>query len=268
MFESFAEYMWYLLTAPYKKVKKSINSWYILCRVFGKRFDEVKEDILRARDEGMVATCCQDMLQIHGADRRLTQYKGEDLENYRSRIAMYEEICRLGGTNEGVLLAVKALGFDSPVIVRANELKGVLRLYGNWQLDGSRTLGANVFENRWAEFYLIIDLDVDEKLPISFDIVKKTVRMWKEVGAKDNYYFVFHTISSACEMKNDCRTVLIAQSENLYREQSRAILPICTETSLDTSLIIEIKNNLFYLDGQYMLDGSKPLNTYEIVEEA
>ncbi len=267
MFESFIEYMWYLFTAPYKKVKKSINNWYILCQVFGKRFDEAKEDILRARDEGMVATCCQDMLQIHGADRRLTQYDGEELENYRSRIAMYEEICRLGGTNEGILLAIKTLGFESPVIVRANELKNVSRLYGNWLLDGSRTLGADTFKSRWAQFYVIINMDADEKLPISFDILQKTVRIWKEVGAKDNYFFVFTVTSSTCEIKDNCRVVLIAQSVNMYQEQSRAILPMYVETAPDTGLTVEIRNNLFYLDGQYILDGSKPLNTYEITEE-
>ena len=47
MIENFIEYMWYLLTTPLKKLKKALNKWYILCRVFGKRFDEAKEDILR-----------------------------------------------------------------------------------------------------------------------------------------------------------------------------------------------------------------------------
>ena len=43
MIENFIEYMWYLLTTPLKKLKKALNKWYILCRVFGKRFDEAKE---------------------------------------------------------------------------------------------------------------------------------------------------------------------------------------------------------------------------------
>ena len=37
MIENFIEYMWYLLTTPLKKLKKALNKWYILCRVFGKR---------------------------------------------------------------------------------------------------------------------------------------------------------------------------------------------------------------------------------------
>ncbi len=249
MFESFAEYMWYLLTTPYKMVKKSINNWYILCQVFGKRFDEAKEDILRARDEGMVATCSHAMLQIHGADRRITQYVGEDPENYRSRVAMYEEICRLGGTNEGVLLAVRTLGYDSPKIVRAIEL-----------IEDAG--------DRWAEFYIIIDMDVDEKHPISFNILQKTVRLWKEVGAKDNYFFSFHVTSPVCDIMDDCSMALLAQGTNLFQGLPRAILLMVAETPVGTGLTVEIKNNLFYLDGTYMLDGAKPLNTYEMKEDA
>ena len=182
MIENFIEYMWYLLTTPLKKLKKALNKWYILCRVFGKRFDEAKEDILRARDEGMVATCSHEMLPVHGADRRLTRYEGEHPENFRSRIAMYEEICKLGGTNEGVLLAVRTLGYTSPVLVRANDLTGFshFTLDGSWLLDGSRTLESDTIENRWAEFYIVIVMDADEEHPISFDIMRKTVRKWKD----------------------------------------------------------------------------------------
>ena len=57
MIENFIEYMWYLLTTPLKKLKKALNKWYTLCRVFGRRFDEAKEDILRARDEGCQLVC-------------------------------------------------------------------------------------------------------------------------------------------------------------------------------------------------------------------
>ena len=45
MIENFIEYMWYLLTTPLKKLKKALNKWYILCRVFGKRFDEATSSV-------------------------------------------------------------------------------------------------------------------------------------------------------------------------------------------------------------------------------
>ncbi len=171
--ESFIEYMWYLLTAPFKKVKKSLNKWYVLCKVWGKRFDIAKEAILRARDEGLVATCSHEMLPLHAADRGLTRYSGEQAENFRTRIAMYEEVCKLGGLNEGILLAVRTLGYTNPQIERAATFRKA--------------------PDRWAEFYIIIVMDVDEEHPISFDILKKTVRRWKEVEAKDNYYMEYKT---------------------------------------------------------------------------
>lgn len=165
--ENFIEYMWYLLTTPYKKIRKSVNKWYVLCEVFGKRFDAIKEDILRARDEGMLATCCNEMLPIHGNDRNLIRYEGEHPENFRSRIAMYERVCMLGGTNEGIILAIKALGFDKV------ELKTAKELYGDTE--------------RWAEFYVIISMLLETEYPISIKLLKKEVRKIKEVGAKDNY---------------------------------------------------------------------------------
>ena len=120
----------------------------------------------------MVATCSHEMLPVHGADRRLTRYEGEHPENFRSRIAMYEEICKLGGTNEGVLLAVRTLGYTSPVLVRANDLTGFshFTLDGSWLLDGSRTLESDTIENRWAEFYIVIVMDADEEHPISLTL--------------------------------------------------------------------------------------------------
>ena len=218
MIENFIEYMWYLLTAPLKKLKKSLNQWYIFCKVFGRRFDEAKEDILRARDEGMVATCSQQMLPVHGAERGLARYKGEDPENFRSRIAMYDEICKLGGTNEGVLLAVKALGYASPELIRAND----------WMPDSGK--------DRWAEFYIVISMDADQEYP--------------------------------GHMEDALRMILMAQTQIRMQDQDRLALPMHTDTEIDSGLRVEIRNNLFYLDGEYRLDGAKPLNTYEITEEA
>lgn len=220
--ENFIEYMWYLLTTPLKKLKKSINKWYILCRVFGKRFDEAKEDILRARDEGMIATCSNEMLEVHGADRQLTRYAGEQPDNYRSRIAMYEEICMLGGTNEGILLAVRTLGYKDPVLVRASEI------------DGNA--------ERWAEFYIIVSLSVDEEHPIGFSVLSKTVRKWKEVGAKDNYLFQY----------------VVGNQESYPHEGKLAW--------------VSYKKFLYYydykkLDGTWKLDGSNVLDA-EIIADS
>lgn len=266
--ENFIEYMWYLFTTPLKKLKKSQNRWYVFCRVFGTRFDKAKEDILRARDEGMVATCNQEMLQVHGADRRLTRYEGEHPENFRSRIAMYEKICKLGGTNEGVLLAVRTLGYNSVEIVRANELIGYkyYPLDGSWLIDGNRKLESDIAENsRWAEFYIIIAMDAGEGHPISFEIMQKTVRKWKEVGAKDNYLFQYNAKSTGA---NSVRIREVLYRKCLYYlEQTRYCTGhkyfFATNFSKQYKGMWREQHNLIFLDGTWNLDGSQIIDAWQ-----
>ena len=90
---------------------------------------------------------------------------------------------------------MKTLGYAAPELVRANDMTGFIHfaLDGSWLLDGSRILESDSIENRWAEFYLIIVMNVDEEHPIAFSILRKTVRQWKEVEAKDNYYMEYKT---------------------------------------------------------------------------
>lgn len=214
----FAEYMWYLLTTPFKKVRKEVNAWYAYCRAIGSMFDEVKEAFLRARDEGMIATCSDFMLQEQGEERGLQRYKGESVDNFRKRIAMYEEVCELGGLNEGILLAVRSLGYVDPQIISASK-------YTN---DATR----------WAEFYLIVQMDLDSKHPIGFDVLQSTVRRWKECEAKDNYMFHYNLPVKGF---SDFLAVIYGYYELTY---------------------------LCWLDGSWLLDGSVKLGDYvENVEE-
>lgn len=246
MIENFIEYMWYLLTTPLKKLKKALNKWYILCKVFGRRLDEAKEDILRARDEGMVATCSHEMLPVHGADRRLSRYEGEHPENYRSRIAMYDELCKLGGTNEGILIAAKTLGYGDVKVIGAKMLKGDAR--------------------RWAEFYVLIWLEMGCAYPISFGILKKNVRVWKEVGAKDNYQFILYSTGLTMETASTCRATLKGAAGNANTLSSRAAFHLETTCTMDTGLGLETKNNLWHLDGTYCLGDGRLLDAYETKE--
>lgn len=193
MFEKFCDYMYYLLTSPFKKVRKTINQWYILFRVLGKRFDDAMESLYKAQEQTMVATCDPELLQIHADDRKLKRYPGETDENFRKRIANYPEVCRLGGTDPGVLLAVRSLGYETPELVKANEMTG--RVYfetdGTWNLDGTKLLEAGEIEDRWAEFYIVIKMSVDESHPIATSVLKEHVRKWKYSTAKDNYSFQY-----------------------------------------------------------------------------
>lgn len=112
MFEKFQDYMYYLLFGPLKKVAKAKNQFYILFKVLGKLFDQTKQDIFRVRAESMVISASSLMLEEHGRDRRMKRLKGESVENYRMRLSMKNIIAEKAGTNEGILLALKALGYE------------------------------------------------------------------------------------------------------------------------------------------------------------
>ncbi len=275
MFEKFCDYMYYLLTAPFKMVKKSSNQWYILFKVLGRRFDDAMESLYRAREQTMVATCAPVMLPVHAEERKMSRHPGEDDENFRLRIAMHVEICRLGGTNEGVLLAVKALGYASPELARANELAGIA-------YDMPDTAG-----DRWAEFYVVIAMDADEEHPIGFDILKMTVRKWKAVGAKDNYlfrymlsireingatfsvaqykkslhYFDYPKLDGTWSLDGSCPLNAKRTDYNIRQEYHFRI-----EHAKGYKVTWHAQHNLIFLDGTWNLDGSKTMDAWQETE--
>ncbi|HWS42608.1 MAG TPA: hypothetical protein VN421_05920 [Pseudoflavonifractor sp.] len=110
-FNTFGEYMFDLLFAPLRKGKKSVNQFFIFFKVIGRIFDGMKADIFRVRNEANVVTASPIMLPVHGQDRDMPRLQGEDIEAYRTRLAMKGIISEWGGTKEGVVLAVKALGY-------------------------------------------------------------------------------------------------------------------------------------------------------------
>lgn len=215
MFDKFADYMYYLLISPLKKISKSRNQWYKLMKVLGKRFDDALDSIYLARDQTAVATCDPEMLQFHAEDRGITRYAGESDENFRIRITNYTEILKLGGTDEGVLLAVRSLG------------------YHNVSKKTARDIGC---PDRWAEFYIIIQMHVDEQHPIDLHILRKQVRKVKQVGAKDNYLFGYN----ALEIRKEKEMAFTAE----YR------MPLYYFGGLR-------------LDGSWLLDGSRVLDAYD-----
>jgi hypothetical protein len=116
MFDKFQDYMYYLLYGPIKKVTKLKNQFYILFKVFGKVFDQTKQDIFRVREESMIISASEKLLEEHGRDRVMQRLKGESVENFRTRLSMKNIIAEKAGTKEGMLLALKALGYDQSTI--------------------------------------------------------------------------------------------------------------------------------------------------------
>ncbi|MCY9758871.1 hypothetical protein M5X00_32150, partial [Paenibacillus alvei] len=111
MFEKFSDYMYYLLISPWKKVVRKENQFYIFLKVIGKLFDQTKEDIFRVREESMIITASEQMLNEHGRERDMPRLKGEDIEAYRLRLMMKNMIATQAGTEQGILTALKALGY-------------------------------------------------------------------------------------------------------------------------------------------------------------
>ena len=168
--DKFGEYMFYLLSTPFKQVEKKKNQWYIFFKTVGELFDANKDALQAARRESMVKTASAVMLPEHGAERGLSRYEGETWENYRIRIMMYAATCELGGTEVGTRRAVEALGFTDVEMVPC---------YKMGRLD------------RWAEFYVVITRDIDDLFDVDHSIIRKEVRRVKIASGKDNYMFAF-----------------------------------------------------------------------------
>lgn len=247
MFDKFCDYMYYLLTSPFKRVKKPINQWYILFRVLGRRFDDALESLYNAEEQTMLATCEPEMLPVHAEDRKMARYPGEEDENFRARIANYPEVLRLAGSNRGVILAVKTLGYGELDIQTAKELKGD--------------------NERWAEFYVLIRVEAGQGFPIPFYILKKEVRLWKQVGAKDNYQFTIENSDKTNEIYSRCRIAAGLSWKITERTGICMVFSIKVKNGLGSRLIINIKNDLWYLNGVHRLDGKQLLDAYERTEE-
>lgn len=247
MFDKFCDYMYYLLTSPFKRAKKKVNQWHVLFRVLGRRFDDALESLYKAGEQTMLATCEPEMIPVHAEDRGMERHGGESMENFRARIAMYWEVCRLGGTDAGILLAARTLGYGDVGIKTARKLKAD---------DG-----------RWAEFYIIIRMEAGQAFPVPFPALQREVRNWKEVGAKDNYQFIIGNTGRTNEICGRCRAVA-GMAAGLPEDAGIcAGILIGVKNTAGASLTVHIRNDLWHLDGSHRLDGKQLLDAYERVEE-
>ena len=266
MFEKFEDYMYYLLFTPLKKIIKKDNQFYILFKVFGKIFDQTKKDILEIRKQSMIISATGRALEEHGADRNLKKFKDEDEESYRIRLSMKNIIAEKAGSNEGIILALKSLGYENPKVepyyIRNPE--------------------------RWAEFSVIID-ESEMDIIKDFNIVRNNVKAVKMASSLPNYGFGIHTkIVNKIYARTINRVFLnfrgniplyidgtwklngdkVLDGHEVYKEPitvsmtNRVIIP----TNEIFKVKVTTKKNLWYLDGTYELDGAMTLDA-EIIEE-
>lgn len=110
-FDTFGEYMFDLLFAPLKKVRRAVNQFAIFFQVVGREFDDLKTAIFRVRNEANVASASAVMLPVHGQDRDMPRLEGEDTEGYRTRLMMKGIISEWSGTQEGIRYVLSSLGY-------------------------------------------------------------------------------------------------------------------------------------------------------------
>ena len=123
MRKTFGEYMFFLLNAPFKKVQKSHNQFYIFFKVIGKLFDRCKSGVFQVREESCVISCSESMLPVHGQDRDMPRLEGETLSNYRTRLSMKGVIAEKAGSNEGIQYLARSFGYDNAVIEKNPDPK-------------------------------------------------------------------------------------------------------------------------------------------------
>lgn len=193
MFQKFADYLYYLLPSPFKRLGKSINQWYIFCKVLGAWYDEVKADLLRAADETTIATCSDILLKYYGDDRNMNQYQNEDNDTFRSRIAMADEVESMGGTRDGLLLAARTAGFQTAEHYWLPVITGD--------------------DARWAEFYLFVYDPLESDVVADFENLKKYVRDVKASESKDNYRVV---CTADCDWKLTGGASVITEEDICY----------------------------------------------------
>ncbi len=158
-FDNFGEYMFGLLFGPLKKGKRAVNQFFIFFKVVGRQFDDVKRAFFRVREEASVVSCSEIMLPVHGQDRDMPRLEGEDAEGYRTRLSMKGIISEWGGTRQGILYSLVALGYEQ----------------GHIEPVGPQD------PERWAEF--IVDLGVGNE-----NAVKDISKIYDEIQAVKHSY--------------------------------------------------------------------------------
>lgn len=169
MFDKYADYMYSLLTAPLKKIKKSANQFYLFFKVIGALYDQTIQDIQRVRDESMVATASEVMLTEHGRDRNMPRLENEAVEDYRIRLAMKGILAEQAGTKASIELCLQSFKATGEVVPY-------------YTID----------PERWAEFLVRVYLDMDHSY-IPVESMREQVREVKPASAKDNYQLIMRT---------------------------------------------------------------------------
>lgn len=109
------EYAWSLAHEIFEKKLSGIREVNNIFHAFSEVLEEAKEKIYLIRRQALIGTAKGKALDIHGG-KKFPRYANEDDSRYSTRLLNRKEISRKAGTNEGILLALKALGYEKSYI--------------------------------------------------------------------------------------------------------------------------------------------------------
>lgn len=263
MFDRLSEYLFYLLPGSLKK-NKGNNQIHIFFKVIGGVFDSIRDDILRLREESMIFTASPCLLDAFARERDLFRLAGETEEVFRRRLMEKADIAAMAGSEAGILLALKTVGYPECTITPL------------WKTA----------PERWAEIYInFYPGSVDSVNTIDFVCIKREVQKTKQAGTLPNYRFYYTAKFAGTEKVGKCQTKniyllsffdgtsflngawLLDGKINLDSEWKQLNTVTAHRINMQeqekfSQVKITVKNNLWTLDGSFLLDGGKKISAY------
>lgn len=257
--KTYAEYMVYLLHAPFKKVKKEYNNWKALMYVLGNHVAPLKNYIFLIREETAIETA-KKSLDIIGKGRRMPRYQAETDEQYRTRLLAKRIVSEMAGTKAGVEYILKTLGYDNAEVlpVPAEMIKqyhwdGAIRFDGSHQWQ---PFGKNV--EHWAEFMVVLPTDNPGTLN-NFEILKNEINRVKQASSLAVYKFQSLEQSEFVTINDFDLLSITVETENMSKISTTIesiTIPIKFETTNEIGIAGYI-DKTFLWNGDYQFNGKK-----------
>ncbi len=181
----FIDYLWELPHIIFKRLPRDNTDIDKLAQGLGPVFDETKDVIFQIRQQSLIITAIGKALDAHGLDRQLPRYNGETDDQYRLRLLAAFNTYTEGGTEAGMIKALRVLGYQYATVYPCYKekykwvfLDGSRTLDGSWSI-GPQTLDANLeYVYRWFEFVVKLNTgetpttEEDKKIRAIIDLTK------------------------------------------------------------------------------------------------
>lgn len=255
----YAQYMIYLLHAPFKKAKKEFNDWKNLMVILGRHIAPVKEYIFLIREETAIETS-QKSLDLLAKGMRMARYQNETDEQFRRRLLAKRKVSEMAGTKEGILYALKSLGYENaevlpvpPTSLKRNQWDGKIRWNGRakWMPSGKE-------EKRWAEFMVVLPTENPHSLN-NFEILKSEVLKIKQASSLPVYTFkASENIEFETRTEVDLISVTVVSTNEIEVENEINSLSLQPETQMNEQMYFRgYVDNTFFWDGTSKFDGRR-----------